>query len=132
MIKQIGLALLFHITCIACSNHHPIGEYAGFHADEARTGIYREKTFTDFDSIEWRFKTSGKIFSSPVIVNGIAYVGSEDSNLYAINTSDGILKWKLETNGAVSSSPAVYNNVVYCCSYDRYCYAATTTSGKVL
>ena len=132
MIKQTGLVILFYLTCIACSNNQPVAEYAGFHADEAHTGIYKEKNFTDFDSLQWRFKTSGKIFSSPVIVHGIAYVGSEDSNLYAINIHDGSLKWKLQTSGAVSSSPAVYNNVVYCCSYDGYCYAANAASGQLL
>jgi outer membrane protein assembly factor BamB len=132
MIKHTSLALLLYVACIACSNHQTTVEYAGFHSDEMHTGIYKAKTFGDFDSVQWRFKTSGKVFSSPVIVNAIAYIGSEDGNLYAINTTDGTLKWKLSTNGAVSSSPAVYNNTVYFCSYDGYCYAANATNGTLL
>jgi outer membrane protein assembly factor BamB len=132
MIKLIAFVVFASVVCLACSNNNPASSYAGFHADEAHTGIYQEKTFKDFDSLQWIFKSSGKIFSSPIIVNGVAYVGSEDSNLYAINTSDGTLKWKLHTNGGVSSSPAVYKDVVYCCSYDGYCYAADATNGKLI
>jgi outer membrane protein assembly factor BamB len=130
MIKQIGFALFTSFFFNACSNQST--GYAVFHADAAHTGIYNEKTFSNFDPLKWKFKTAGKIFSSPAIANKIAYVGSNDGSLYAINTNDGILKWKLQTNGAVSSSPAVYNNVVYSCSYDGNCYAANATNGKVL
>jgi outer membrane protein assembly factor BamB len=132
MIKPIGFALLSCITLIACSSHNTVVGYSGFHSDEAHNGIYKERSFTNFDSVQWKFKTSGKIFSSPVFANGIAYVGSEDSNIYAISTIDGTLKWKLQTNGAVSSSPAVYNDVVFCCSYDGYCYAANSNTGKLI
>ena len=101
-----------------------------FHSNETHTGTYGANTYKKFGVIKWEFKTGGKIFSSPAIVNGIAYVGSEDSNLYAVQVTTGKLQWKLHTNGAVSSSPAVYKNVVYFSSYDGYCYAADATTGK--
>jgi outer membrane protein assembly factor BamB len=43
------------------------------YAVDAKTG--REK---------WKFKTGGKVLSSPAVANGVVYVGSEDGYLYAI------------------------------------------------
>ncbi len=43
----------------------------------------------------WSYQTGGNIYSSPAVVNGIAYFGSYDGNLYAVgqlanNSSSGI------------------------------------------
>jgi outer membrane protein assembly factor BamB len=110
--------------------HNPFLDYAFFHGNEMHTGTYPGITYKNFGDVKWKFKTGGKIFSSPAIANGITYVGSEDSNLYAIGAGSGKLQWKLHTNGAVSSSPAVYKQVVYFCSYDGYCYSADAATGK--
>jgi eukaryotic-like serine/threonine-protein kinase len=32
----------------------------------------------------WAFKTASYVNSSPVVVNGVVYVGSEDANVYAL------------------------------------------------
>ena len=32
----------------------------------------------------WVFKTGGNIYSSPAVVNGVAYFGSYDGNVYAV------------------------------------------------
>jgi len=101
-----------------------------FHADQAHTGVYDSVRFTNFGTERWRFKTNGKVFSSPVIANNTVFVGSEDSNLYAIDMAGGALKWKVLTGGAVSSSPAIANNTVYFTSYDGNCYAVNPESGK--
>lgn len=107
-----------------------ISGQAMFHSNEARTGVYKATPYKKLEGVKWKFKTDGKIFSSPAIAGGIAYFGSEDSNFYAVNASNGKLLWKLRTNGKVSSSPAVYNNVAYFTSYDGFCYAADAATGK--
>ena len=35
-------------------------------------------------ALRWQFKTSGRISATPVVANGVAYVGSWDGTLYAI------------------------------------------------
>ncbi len=45
--------------------------------------------------------------SSPAVVNGIVYVGSEDHNVYALVASTGVLHWRFLTLNAVDSSPAL-------------------------
>lgn len=79
---------------------------------------------------KWKFKTGGKVFSSPAVINGIVLIGSEDKNLYAIDIKTGTQKWKFTTGGPVYSSPAVYDNTIYFGSCDGYYYALYFTTGK--
>lgn len=80
--------------------------------------------------VKWKFKTDGKIFSSPIAKEGIVYIGSEDGYLYAIEEKSGNLKWKFKTNGAVHSSPSIYENSIYFGSFDGYYYAVNAKTGK--
>lgn len=82
--------------------------------------------------VKWKFKTDGKIFSSPIAKDRIVFIGSEDGYLYAIEEKSGNLKWKFKTNGAVHSSPSIYENTVYFGSFDGYYYAVNTKTGKQL
>lgn len=104
--------------------------WALFHACEKHCGIYPVKEYKDFGELKWKLKTGGKIFSSPAVLNGIAYIGSEDKNLYAVDAANGNTLWKFKTRGAVHSSPAVYENTVYFGSYDGCYYAVSATNGK--
>jgi outer membrane protein assembly factor BamB len=101
-----------------------------FHGCEQHCGIYSGNEYKNFGKVKWKFKTNGKIFSSPAVVDSFACVGSEDSCVYAIDLLSGKLKWKFRTNGAVHSSPAVYKNTVYFGSFDGYYYAVHTNTGQ--
>jgi outer membrane protein assembly factor BamB len=105
---------------------------ATFHADVKHTGVYTTKNYSAFGDLKWKFKTNGKVFSSPAISNGIAYIGSEDHSLYAIDTKTGKKIWEFCTGGAVHSSPSVNKNVVCFGSYDGYYYALNARTGKLL
>jgi outer membrane protein assembly factor BamB len=63
------------------------------------------------------------VASSPSIVDDIAFVGSYDGNVYALNASNGNLVWSYKTDDIVVSSPAAANGVVYVGSYDHTVYA---------
>ncbi len=101
-----------------------------FHGCGNHCGVYPAKEYSTLGNIKWKFKTSGKIFSSPAIFNGTAFIGSGDNNLYAIDVKTGEQKWKFKTNGAVHSSPAVYKNTVYFGSFDGYYYAVDINTGR--
>lgn len=92
--------------------------------------IFLGKGYQPLQDIKWKFKTEGKIFSSPIVQNGIAYIGSEDGYFYAIDEKSGNLKWKFKTNGAVHSSTSIYNDIVYFGSFDGHYYAVNAKSGK--
>lgn len=102
---------------------------AMFHGCERRCGIYPSHNYTGFGNLQWKFKTGGKVFSSPAVVGDIAYIGSEDKSLYAVDIRTGKQLWKFKTGGAVHSSPAVFNKIVYFGSYDGNYYAVDALTG---
>jgi outer membrane protein assembly factor BamB len=58
----------------------------------------------------WQFETDGSVESSPAVVDGTAYVGSDDGNLYAIDAASGERRWTFDTGERVRSSPTVIEN----------------------
>ena len=73
--------------------------------------------------LTWSFTTGSIVLSSPAVVNGIVYVGSEDNNTYALNATTGAKVWSFTTGSGVFSSPAVANSTVYVGSIDGDVYA---------
>ena len=82
--------------------------------------------------LTWSFTTGSVVLSSPTVVDGVVYVGSEDNNTYALNATTGAKLWNYTTGGGVDSSPAVANGVVYVGSEDNNTYALNATTGAKL
>jgi outer membrane protein assembly factor BamB len=120
------LIAFFTVSSVYCQQDSAFS----FRQDAAHNGIYPSKNYAAFGNLLLKFKTGGKIFSSPLVSNGFVYIGSEDGNLYAINTHNKKQAWKFSTGGPVYSSPAVFRHVVYFASYDGYFYAVDGISGK--
>jgi outer membrane protein assembly factor BamB len=73
---------------------------------------------------KWSYTLTGHLVSSPAIASdGTVYFGSDDSNLYALD-SNGRVKWKFATAGAIKSTPALAKNgTVYLGGTDNNLYA---------
>ncbi len=99
-----------------------------FREDAAHSGVYASAAPT-LTSVKWRFLAKGKIVSSPLVSDGVVYVGSSNGNVYAVRTGDGSLVWKFTTKGAVNSSTAIWGNLVYFASLDGNVYAVDAHSG---
>lgn len=95
------------------------------------SGTGQEGSEADSMSIteQWRADV-GLIFGTPAVTDGVAYVGSYDGNVYALDTADGSENWRLETGGKVQSSPAVANGTVYVGSDDNHVYALSESDGS--
>jgi len=78
---------------------------------------------SDITDLNWTFETGNLIESSPVVgPDGTIYVGSNDSNLYALN-ADGSKKWEYATNKKVASSVALAKDgSIYFGDADGYIY----------
>src|SRR3990170_1355463 len=89
--------------------------------------------------LQWVYPVGSSTSTPAIGTDSTIYVGSYDSNLYAINP-DGTLKWKYETGDVIESSPAVgtdgviyvvsspavgTNSTAYVGSYDGNLYAIT-------
>ncbi|MBZ6496355.1 PQQ-binding-like beta-propeller repeat protein [Natrinema longum] len=80
---------------------------------------------------QWTFSTGGAVQSSPTVVDGTVFVGSDDNNVYALDANTGAKKWDspFETGGDLYSSPAVTNNSVYIADESGVVYAINADDG---
>ncbi|MGA2350904.1 MAG: PQQ-binding-like beta-propeller repeat protein [Terracidiphilus sp.] len=103
-----------------------------FRGDAAHSGVFKGDAPKSIHHVLWEFKTGGRVFSSPVVANGIVYVGSNDHFLHAIDAGNGREVWKFQTEANVNSSPAVANGAVYFLSLDGSAYSLDAHTGKQL
>ncbi|OFY38962.1 MAG: hypothetical protein A2X18_05600 [Bacteroidetes bacterium GWF2_40_14] len=80
----------------------------------------------------WSFATSGKIFSTPAVSDGLLVVGSSDSYIYCIDALLGKLFWKVKANKSVLASPTIYKGIVYIGSSDGIFRAIELETGQVV
>jgi outer membrane protein assembly factor BamB len=104
---------------------------ASFRGDAQHTGVYQHPGVPLLHGIKWKFKTGGAVISTPAVIDGTAYFGSDDHYVYAVNLADGRQRWKFKTGSRVTSSPAVYRGYVYFTSFDGNSYAVDANSGEL-
>jgi outer membrane protein assembly factor BamB len=80
----------------------------------------------------WEFKCEDEVRSSPVVADGIVYVGAYDNNLYALNAKTGEFQWKYATEGGIAATPFVWNDRVLIGSEDRFLYAISARTGRII
>ena len=81
--------------------------------------------------VAWTYTTGDIIESSPAVVAGTVYIGSNDGYLYALNATTGAKKWSTKVGRIDYSSPAVVGGVVYIGSLAGKIYALNATNGSV-
>src|SRR5882724_9258268 len=101
-----------------------------FRGGPALLGVAAVKLPKDI-ALLWSFKTQGPVKSSPAIVDGRVFIGSDDGHLYAMDLKTGVKLWDFKTDAAVESSPLVLNGTVFFGSTDASLYAVETASGKL-
>jgi len=79
----------------------------------------------------WKYTTESTVQSSPVVVDGLVYVGSNDHRLYALDAATGTPRWIHRTGAAVRSSPAVVDGTVYVGSWDGKVSALDAATGAL-
>ena len=79
--------------------------------------------------VAWSFPTGGSVQCSPAVAGGVVYVGSDDSNVYALDAATGAKAWSFRTGNSIFSSPAVADGVVYVGSEDGNVYALDAATG---
>lgn len=81
--------------------------------------------------LKWSYAIAAQVNALPVVASGVAYIGSFDARLHALDAGTGALKWVYNAGAAVYSSPAVANGVVYGLDADtgaiRWSYATQWT-----
>ena len=81
-------------------------------------------------AIRWR-RTIGPTETSPLVVNGLAYVGDWSGRVRALDAGTGATRWTYRAGGAIKSSPALAGNDVVVGAYDGHVYALDARTGRL-
>jgi len=80
----------------------------------------------------WRLACGGQdVDSTPAVVGGRAWFGTEDTHLYCVNAGGEVL-WSYTTGGSVESSPAVVGDRAWIGSYDGYLHCVRADTGDLV
>ena len=80
----------------------------------------------------WSYDAELAGFSSPIVVDGVVYVGTE-SRMNAFDAISGQLRWRYETEtGYLWSEAALSGGIVYFGPYGRHVYAVDAQNGTLL
>src|SRR5712691_8004458 len=111
--------------------------WAQFRYSESRTGSNPHENVLAAANVaqlvkDWSSGTRWFVQSSPAVVNGVVYAGSDDHKVYALNAATGSRRWTFTTADTVESIPAVTGGVVYVGSFDHNVYALNAATGTVI
>ena len=78
----------------------------------------------------WNIKARKPFVTPPKIVNGIAYAGSLDGNMYAVDIASGKLLWKTDVGAPIRQPCAIAKEKVFFGSEDMIFHALNAKNGK--
>jgi len=98
-----------------------------FHHDILNTGFSTSEA-PDTNETKWIYTASSSIFSSPAVVDGRVFVGSNGGEVYCLDADTGDKIWDYPAGSGVVSSPAISDGRVYvgCDNGKVYCLNADT------
>ncbi len=81
----------------------------------------------------WNFKTEDEIRTTPTAYRNLAFVGSYDTNVWAVNIESGEFVWKFPTQGGIASAPVIdaTSKLVLFGSEDHTFNAVDYASGRI-
>jgi outer membrane protein assembly factor BamB len=106
------------------------GEWAMFGYDNIRSSSAGNSAVLPEGKLKWEFAANDEIHSSAAVVDGTVFFGSQDYNLYSLDTETGEKNWEFETGSRIYSSPAVVDGLVYFGSNDGNFYAVNSVNGN--
>lgn len=83
-------------------------------------------------SVVWHTKVQGSIVESPVIHQGLVFVGSLDSTLCAYQLNSGKVVWKVSVGGSIRTTPVIANQKLFLNVDDGKLYCLDPQNGNLL
>ncbi|MGZ6356508.1 MAG: outer membrane protein assembly factor BamB family protein [Ktedonobacteraceae bacterium] len=93
-------------------------------------------------AVKWKspFPVNYRVTGSPIIVNGVAYVGTVQGFLVAFDITNGNTLWTFAARGPIYGSPTVQNGIAYFGSVNypaggligNYFYAVNASDGSLI
>lgn len=141
----LALALLTPLLIACTATRNPQGWAGPVATDSMLLASVNHKQLTayrlDNQQKVWQFpqekqKIDNKeidlegIYSTPVVADGVVYLGAYDGRIYALSLDTGELRWAVETSGPIIGGILVQKGVVYVGSSDGRLYALNASSGE--
>jgi outer membrane protein assembly factor BamB len=97
-----------------------------------RSGLDGEVVALNADTgkLRWRLRI-GPSESSPLVVDGVVYVGDWNGRLYALSAASGATRWTFQAGDKIKDAVAYAGGRVYFGSYDHHVYALNARTGKL-
>jgi len=102
-----------------------------FRGTAARTGNYGIPGGEPEGPFDWAYHTGGVIRSSPVVADGVVYIGSSGGGVHAVDATTGAARWTHPTGGAVDASPALADGTLFATSTDGVIHALDANDGHL-
>ena len=64
------------------------------------------------DVVVWSQDTGALLYSSPVVSNGVVYLGNDAGILYAMNSATGEILWQFESGKIIRSKVAIADDII--------------------
>lgn len=104
--------------------------WSQFRGNHSLTGVSLGNVPNNLKQI-WTYDAGDSIESSAAIVGGTVFVGSQKSELTALNLDNGAVYWKYKIDSPIGeSSPAYSNGVVYVGDLGGWLHAVNASDGK--
>lgn len=84
-----------------------------------------------FGEVRWRTRI-GPTESSPLVADGLVYVGDWRGRVYALDEVTGRVRWTFQAKGRIKGAVAKSGNRLYVGTYDGYLYSLRATTGKLI
>ncbi len=81
-------------------------------------------------AIRWSKLLPARSESSPLLVDGRLYFGSEAGTVYCLDAATGRQIWTYRAPGAVKASPTLYGSVLYFGDYSGHVQAISAATGR--
>lgn len=78
-----------------------------------QSASYTSTEFAPPAKSAWRYQTEGAVRTSAAIVDGVAYVGSYDGWLYALDIGTGRRLWRFPAESPITGAPSVCDDEIF-------------------
>ncbi len=76
-------------------------DWVMFGSDASHTGVGTGNPVLT-PTLIWKFSTGDGGWTAPAVVDGVVYIGSDDHNVYALNSTTGAKLWNYTTGSLVT------------------------------
>ncbi|HXF50497.1 MAG TPA: PQQ-binding-like beta-propeller repeat protein [Dehalococcoidia bacterium] len=86
----------------------------------------------DLSQERWTFEAEDRVWSTPVLVDGLVVVTSLDGKVYGLDEATGERRWVFEADAGIAGTPALASDRLFVPAMDSRLYALDAESGQAL